>query len=203
MSKEKRIAAFLDLDGVITDLKNYNTGSDLEYLTKKEDIRFFEKTAESIGLLNEYGILVIIITNKPQIAKGLITEEEVEELHKEIIRQLEEQGAKIDAIYYCPHHPKGVIEKYSIVCDCRKPGPGMILMASYERNIDLAKSYVVGDRISDIKAGNLAGCKKTIGVRTGYACDDGFKDAVPDEMVDNLYGAVHKIINEVQNETFH
>jgi D-glycero-D-manno-heptose 1,7-bisphosphate phosphatase len=185
-------AVFIDRDGVITDFGDYSLEK-RDFLIRKQDIRFFPKTAEAIRLLNQANIEVIVVTNQPQIAMGIITEENANEINEEISRQLREQGAKIDAFYYCPHHPKGIIEKYSFECDCRKPKPGLLFKASKERGINLSESYMVGDRIADIKAGNLAGCKKTIGVRTGYACDDGFKDAVPDEIVDTFYDASQKI----------
>ncbi len=196
------IAVFVDRDGVITDLKNYPSGKEMGYLTKKEDIHFFDKTTEAIRLLNQAKIEVIVVTNQPQIAKGLLSEEEAVSINDRIRRILEENGARIDAVYYCPHHPEGTIEKYSIECDCRKPQPGLLLRASRERGINLAESYIIGDRISDIKAGNLAGCKKAIGVKTGYACNDGFKDAVPDLMADNFYEAVIEILKEQKQRTF-
>lgn len=186
-------AVFVDRDGVITDLRNYSSGDNLDYLTKKEDIRFFDRTAEAIKLLNRENIKVIIVTNQPQIAKGLITEQDTVSINDEIIKRLANDGARIDAVYYCPHHPNGIIEKYSIECDCRKPLPGLLLRAGKERDINLRESYMIGDRISDIKAGNLAGCRKTIGVRTGYACNDGFKDAVPDVLVSDFYEAAREI----------
>jgi D,D-heptose 1,7-bisphosphate phosphatase len=190
-------AVFVDRDGVINDLKNYSLNAEnLNFLTKKEDIKFFDKTTEAIKILNENNIKVIIVTNQPQIARGLITEQEAMSINQEIVNRLKEQGAIIDAVYFCPHHPKGTVEKYSVSCQCRKPLPGMLLQASRELNIDLRNSYMIGDRISDIKAGNLAGCKKTIGVKTGYACNDGFKDAIPDMIVSDFYEAVIKILGE-------
>lgn len=194
------IAVFIDRDGVITDLKNYNLEGNLDFLTKKEDIKFFEKTIDAIKILNQKNIKIIIVTNQPQIAKGLITEKQANDINEEIIRQLKEQGAIIDAVYYCPHHPKGIIKKYSFVCDCRKPKPGLLLRAAKEQNINLKESYMIGDRTADIKAGNLAGCKKSIGVKTGYSCNDGFKDAVPDILVSDFYEAAKIIINEINKK---
>jgi D,D-heptose 1,7-bisphosphate phosphatase len=199
MQEEKRITVFIDRDGVITDLSSYGLEGNLDYLIKKEDIKFFEGTIEAIRELNKNNFKVVIITNQPQVAKGLLTEEQVISINNEIKNLLKEEGAIVDAIYYCPHHPKGIVEKYSISCDCRKPNPGLLLKAAREHNINLKKSYMVGDRTSDIKAGNLAGCKKCIGVKTGYACDDGFKDATPDELVDNFYEATKKIILDEKN----
>ncbi|MEK6913945.1 MAG: HAD-IIIA family hydrolase, partial [Nanoarchaeota archaeon] len=192
------IAAFVDRDGVITDLKTYNQEGDLAFLNRKEDILFFEDTADAIKLLNRNSIKTVMVTNTPQIAKGFITEQEAISINQEIVNRLKEKGAIIDAIYFCPHHPKGTIEKYTVSCSCRKPLPGMLLQASREMNIDLRNSYMIGDRISDIKAGDLAGCK-TIGVRTGYGCNDGFHDAIPNEMVDNFYEAAKLIDKKKQS----
>ena len=192
------IAAFVDRDGVITDLKKYNQESDLAFLNRKEDIIFFEKTVEAIKLLNKNFIKVVMMTNNPQVAKGMITEQEARSINQEIINALKKEGAIIDAVYFCPHHPNGIIKEYSIPCQCRKPLPGMIIQASREMNIDLRNSYVIGDRTSDIKAGELAGCK-TIGVRTGYGCNDSFKDAVPEKLVDDFYEAARLIDRTRQN----
>ncbi len=194
------IAAFIDRDGVIVDLKEYSKEKNLDYLVRKEDIKFFERAINAIKILNQNNIKVIIITNQPQIAKGLITKEQAISVNDEIKQILKGKGAIIDAIYYCPHHPKGIVKEYSIECNCRKPKPGLLLKAAEEHDIDLKNSYVIGDRIADIKAGKLAGCKKTIGVKTGYACDDGFKDAVPDELVSDFYEAAKIISEEIKKK---
>jgi len=194
-------AVFIDRDGVIIDLKNYSTGGEMNFLSKKEDIKFIEGAEEAIKLLNKNNLEVIIVTNNPQVAKGLITEEEAISINEEIKRIFFEKGARIDGIYYCPHHPKGSVKEYSIKCDCRKPLPGLLLQAAREHNLNLNESYMIGDRISDIKAGNLAGCKKSIGVRTGYACNDGFKDAVPDVIVENIFEAA-KLITKKKLKLF-
>src|SRR3989344_4670085 len=130
---------------------------------------------------------------------GVITElpayQEAEEINEEIIKKLEKENAFVDATYYCPHHPTKGINEYKIDCDCRKPKPGLIKKAIAKYDLDVKKSYMVGDRISDIKAGKLAGCK-TIGVKTGYACNDGFKDAIPDVLVENLFEAAKIIVEQ-------
>lgn len=185
---------FLDRDGVICIEKNL--------LHKKEDIELIPRSAEAIKLLNENNYKVIVITNQPVIARGLCKLEDLEKIHNDMKNFLREKNAKIDKIYFCPHHPTaGNNPEYTKDCQCRKPKPGMILEAKrYFKIKDLSKCYMVGDTIGDIKAGFLAGCK-TILVKTGYGGDDGFKDATPDCEAEDLYEAVTNIIlkNEALN----
>ncbi|MSS74450.1 HAD family hydrolase [Candidatus Pacearchaeota archaeon] len=186
-------AAFLDRDGVITELEEYQEKDKVKFILKKEDIKIMSGAIESIKILNKNNIKVIIISNQPQIARGLITEEQAQKITNELINHFRQHNAIIDAVYYCPHHPTLGLGNYRIDCECRKPKHGMLLKASKEHDIDLNKSWMVGDRISDIKSGYDAGCK-TIGVKTGYACNDGFNDATPDYLVDNIEKATEIII---------
>ena len=182
-------AVFLDRDGVVNE--------EISFLHKAEDLRLILRAGEAIALLNKENVDVILVTNQPAIAKGLCTEEGLADIHKRLSEMLAEKGAHIDAIYYCPHHPKDGSDEYRMVCDCRKPKPGMLLKAQKERDIDLKSSFMVGDKISDIKAGKLAGCF-TVGVKTGYGCNDGFTDAVPDVLADDLYDAVEIILRRMK-----
>ena len=190
MNNSYRKAIFLDRDGVINDLLSYTYDEKVTLITKEEDIKLIPRSAEAIKLLNKNNIPVFIITNQPQIARGLLTKEEVEKLNDKIINKT---GAKVTATYYCPHHPTKGINKYKKECTCRKPQPGLILKAIKEHAINPKESYMIGDKIADIKAGYQARCK-TIGVKTGYACNEGYKDAIPDFMCDDLYDAVTNII---------
>ena len=184
---------FLDRDGVI------NIEKDL--LHKKEDLELIPGSAEAIKLLNKNDYRVIVITNQPVVAGGLCTFDEAKEINSHMEGILAKEGAKINRVYFCPHHPtKGNNPEYTRECECRKPKPGMILNAQRDFNIkNLSLCYVVGDKTSDIKAGKLAGCK-TILVKTGYAGDDGFNDAIPDCEAKDLYDAVLNII--LKNEAF-
>jgi len=140
-------AIFLDRDGVINK----------EIMTKNlEDIELLEKVPEAIEILKEKGFKLIVVTNQPIIARGLASEEEIEEIHDKINKIIE---MKIDKFYFCPHHPNADINQYKKNCDCRKPSSGMILRAAKDLDIDLKKSWVVGDRVTDIIAGKNAGCK--------------------------------------------
>ena len=152
--KNKQKAVFLDRDGTIN-----------KYLGFLSDINTFELlpgVAESIKKINESGYLAIVITNQPVVARGEITFEGLNEVHNKMERLLGQEGAYVDGIYFCPHHPdkgfEGEVPELKIVCDCRKPKPGLILRAAEDFNIDLSQSYMVGDSDYDMKAGEAAGC---------------------------------------------
>lgn len=140
-------AVFLDRDGVINQ-----KGPDGEYVTRWEDFHFLPGVIEAIARLNKAGFCVVIVTNQRCVAKGLLTEEALELLHRRMTDQLARAGATIDAIYYCPH-------ELEPPCCCRKPAPGMLLEAARSRNLDLAASWMIGDSNSDIQAGKNAGCR--------------------------------------------
>ena len=140
-------AVFLDRDGVIN--KKPPEG---DYVTCWEDFKFLPGVVEAIAQLNRAGFCVIVITNQRCIAKGLMTVAELETIHRRMSESLAEHGARIDAIYYCPHEMKPI-------CRCRKPSPGMLLDAARDYGIELPASWMIGDSDIDIEAGNNAGCK--------------------------------------------
>jgi D-glycero-D-manno-heptose 1,7-bisphosphate phosphatase len=152
-------AVFLDRDGVITQEPPH-------YAHKIDQLELIPKSAEAIRLLNINGFKVIVVSNQAGVARGYYQEKDIQIYNNEMKRQLEEKGAYIDAIYYCPHYPKATIKEYRINCDCRKPKPGMLKQAEKDLNLNLKLSFLVGDKISDIEAGYRAGCK-TILVLTG------------------------------------
>ena len=127
-----------------------------------------EGVAEAIKLINQSGYLVIVVTNQPVIARGEVTWEELNEIHKKMATLLGKEGAYVDGIYICPHHPdkgfEGERPEYKIVCACRKPKPGLLLQAAKDFNIDLSESYMIGDSHRDVEAGENAGVKKSIKV---------------------------------------
>ena len=157
-------AVFLDRDGVITKEPPY-------YAHKIDQLELIPKSAEAIRLLIKSGFKVIVVSNQAGVARGYYQEKDIQIYNNEMKRQLEEKGARIDAIYYCPHHPEATIEKYKIDCDCRKPKPGMLRQAEKDLNLNLKRSFLIGDKISDIEAGYRAGCK-TILVLTGQGNDE-------------------------------
>ena len=153
--KNKRPCIFLDRDGVIN--KNMDTNPTVK------DFELLEGTADAIKKINKTDYLSVVVTNQPMIAKGFVTESEVKEIHKKMETLLGYEGAFIDGIYYCPHHPdkgfEGEIKELKIDCECRKPKPGMLLKAAEKFNIDLNKSWIIGDSENDLIAGKNAGCK--------------------------------------------
>lgn len=184
------VATFLDRDGVIN--RETHLVNDIAGFTMHEN------AGEAIRLLNEIGP-VIVITNQPQVARGLVTEEGLAELHRHMIKQLAAKGAKLDAIYYCPHHPEQHHEdvpewaqKYRIECSCRKPKPGMLLQVAKDLSIDLKTSFMVGDSTGDMLAGKTAGCT-TILIKTGNAGLDGKYDTKPDYVCENILDAARLI----------
>ena len=155
----RRRAVFLDRDGTINVEKNY--------LHKIEDFEFLHGAPEAIKALKDAGFLVIVVSNQSGIGRGYFDERAVESLHKHIQTKLTDYGTSIDAFYYCPHHPDEGLDAYKTVCDCRKGAPGMLLRAAVEYDIDLSHSFMVGDKLADVEAGERAGCRSLL-VLTGY-----------------------------------
>ncbi len=183
-------AVFLDRDGVLNE--------EVSHITELSQIKMIENAGRAVQLFNSLGYKTIIVTNQPSIGLGMSNEEKLKEINAHICSQLAKQGGKIDAIYFCPHHPQRGLGDYKKECECRKPNPGMLLEAAKQHSLDLKKSFMIGDRTSDIKAGYQAGCT-TIVVKTGYAGDDGFKDATPDYIAENIYEAA-KLIQKLEGE---
>jgi D-glycero-D-manno-heptose 1,7-bisphosphate phosphatase len=180
-------AVFLDRDGVITQEPPH-------YAHKIDQLKFIAGTADAIRLLNNNGFIVIIASNQAGIARGYYREEDATLFHQAMIQSLDKKGARIDAIYYCPHHPEAKVEKYRTVCDCRKPAPGMLKQAEKELNIDLTQSFMVGDKLSDIEAGKRVGCH-TIMVKTGQGVQElKGTDVECDYIADDLYHAAEHIL---------
>lgn len=156
----KQKAIFLDRDGTI----NKYVG----FLRNIDDFELIEGVTEAIKLINQSGYLAIVVTNQPVIARGEVTWEELNEIHKKMATLLGREGAYVDGIYICPHHPdkgfEGERPEYKIDCECRKPKPGLLLQAAKDFNIDLSESYMIGDSHRDVEAGENAGVKKSIKV---------------------------------------
>jgi D-glycero-D-manno-heptose 1,7-bisphosphate phosphatase len=149
-------AVFLDRDGTINVEKNY--------LHRVEDWEWIPGAPEAIARLNEAGYLVVVVTNQAGIARGLYTELDVQVLHAHISAELEMRGARVDAYYYCPHHP---LYGERQDCNCRKPKPGMLFEAVRKMGIDLESSWLVGDKLIDMQAANAADVSGIL-VQTGY-----------------------------------
>jgi D-glycero-D-manno-heptose 1,7-bisphosphate phosphatase len=152
-------AIFLDRDGTLN--------VDVGYLHRLEHLELFPWTGDALRLLKRAGYLLVVVTNQSGIAQGLIRPGFVEEAHHEMRRRLQLAGADLDALYFCPHHPRGSVKGLDIDCRCRKPSPGMIEDAVRDLQIDVSKSWVVGDKWLDVQLGHAAGARSIL-VRTGW-----------------------------------
>jgi len=181
-------AVFLDRDGVIIQEPPH-------YAHKLSQIRLIPRAANAIRLLNKDKFTVVVVSNQAGIARGYYPEEDTILFNRGVKEVLAKEGAHIDAMYYCPHHPEAKIEKYRLDCNCRKPKPGMLAKAQQELNIDLKQSFMIGDKLSDIEAGRNAGCK-TIMVKTGYGAEELKNSKIKcDYVADDLYDAVEHILS--------
>lgn len=163
----KQKAIFLDRDGTI----NKYVG----FLRNIDEFELLSGVAEAIRQINNSGYICIVVTNQPVIARGEVTEQDLNQIHNKMETELGEKGAYLDAIYYCPHHPHkgytGEIPELKIECECRKPKPGMLLNAAKDYNIDLCESWMIGDGENDILAGKAAGCKTVLIGESNYTQD--------------------------------
>lgn len=152
-------AVFLDRDGTLIE--------EAHYLAAPEQVRLIPGAAAAVRRLNDAGVKVVVVTNQAGVARGFFPESRVAEIHAHLTAVLAAAGATIDAFYYCPHHPTAGTGEFLTDCTCRKPSPGMLLAAARDLDIDLSRSWMVGDNSSDLGAGAAAGCR-TVLVRTGY-----------------------------------
>ena len=189
--KNKQRAIFLDRDGTINVSKGF--------ISKADDLELIPGTIDAIKAINNSGALAIVITNQPVISRGECSFEELHNIHNKLKTLLGEKGAFVDDIFYCPHHPdkgfEGEVPELKFDCECRKPKTGMIDEAVKKYNIDLSKSYMVGDSTMDLETARNAGVKSVL-VDTGFAGNDGKYDRNCDIEADNLFDAVEKIIKD-------
>jgi D-glycero-D-manno-heptose 1,7-bisphosphate phosphatase len=186
-------AVFLDRDGTLIE--------DLGYIGRVDQVTVYPWTVRSILAFNRAGLRVVITTNQSGVARGYFDEAAVDEVHRHLAQVVDAGGARIDAFYYCPHHPKGEVEAYTLLCDCRKPGRGMIERASVDLGLDATLSYVVGDKWVDVALARAVGAKGLL-VRTGYgAAEEAHPrpEVTADAIVDNLGEAAHWILNDLQS----
>lgn len=182
-------AVFLDRDGTINE--------EMGYINHLSRFRIFDYTFNAIKIFNNLGFKVIIITNQSGIARGYFDENLLSRVHKELLNQAKVNHAHIDKIYFCPHHKNGIVKKYKIECECRKPKPGMLLRAQQELKISLENSYLIGDRYKDMQFANNNGIKSIL-VKTGYGLGEySFQrenwPQKPDFIKDNLLEAAYLI----------
>ncbi len=154
-----RDAVFLDRDGTLIE--------EVRYLAHPDQVRMIPGTADAVRRLNDLGVLVVVATNQSGVARGYFPESRVAVVHERVSELLAERGAKIDAFYHCPHHATEGIGEYRVACACRKPKPGMLLAAARDLDINLSRSWMIGDKPCDAESGRAAGCR-TLLVRTGH-----------------------------------
>ncbi len=153
------IGVFLDRDGTINE--------EVDFLSSSNELHLIDGAARAIHEANRMGFKVIVITNQSGIARGFLTEEQLLKMHDNLAELLNKLGAHIDAIYYCPHHPELGEPPYRTLCDCRKPNTGMLQQGVKQFHINLAKSFVIGDRMIDVQTAHAAGATSVL-VLTGY-----------------------------------
>jgi len=181
-------AVFIDRDGVITRDPPH-------FAHRPDQMQFNNGSIEAIKRLNKNNFKVVVVSNQSGIAYGYFIEQEADRFHRLMTEELALYNAKIDAIYYCPHHPNAKVKRYRLNCDCRKPHTGMFEKAAKELNIDLKNSFMVGDRKTDIDAGNASGCK-TILVLTGHGLEEFRNNTINyNHVASNLLRAVDYILH--------
>lgn len=183
-------AVFLDRDGVIIQEPPH-------YVYRLDQLKIIPRSAEAIKLLNLKDYKVIVVSNQAGVAYGYYLEKDVILFNQLMKEELTLYNAYVDAIYYCPHHPKAKVRKYRLDCDCRKPKPGMLKKAEKELNIDLKSSYMIGDKKSDIDTGKSVGCK-TVLVLTGHGTKEleRYNIRYDSSVANNLYDAVKKLLDK-------
>lgn len=159
MKKKLARAVFLDRDGTINKLVYYPDHGFVDSPFTAKQMKLLPNTAKALKLLKEKGFLLILISNQPGVAKGNMSKKAFAAIDRRLDSLLARGGASLDAKYYCPHHPDAKLAAFRKKCTCRKPKPGLILRAASEHGIDMKKSYMAGDGINDVKAGQAAGCK--------------------------------------------
>lgn len=189
-------AVFLDRDG--------NVCEDVGYLGDPSKLVVFPYAAEAVRRLNESSMLAILVTNQSGVARGLFGEDAVLRVHDRLERELARGGARLEGIYYCPHHPTIGQPPYRQSCECRKPRPGMLVRAAADHDIDLSQSFVVGDKYSDVRLAHEAGARAVL-VRTGYGRGEWEYDRAtwprqPEHVAETLEDAVEWILDEAGKE---
>ncbi len=178
-------AVFLDRDGTLIE--------HVHYLSDLVDVQLVHGAAQAVRALREAGYLCVIVTNQSAVGRGSLTLSDLYRVHQEVIRQLSEEGATIDGWYFCPVVPR-TSDRTTVEHPDRKPGPGMLLRAAREMSIDLPRSWMIGDMISDALAGQAAGCKGSILIRNPYSQDAHLNHRAVSHFVTGLQEAVHLLL---------
>ena len=189
-------AVFLDRDGTINAMVDTPSPGLVDTPATPEEFHLLPGVGEAIRTINEAGWLAVVVSNQPGIAKGRFSPSELEAVTRKMHGELACFGARLDAVLYCLHHPQAVREEFRVVCACRKPKPGLLLQGAGALDIELERSYLVGDRVSDIEAGAAAGCRTVlVGERERGINGTGERlEVVPDYVAESLHEAVNVIL---------
>ncbi len=155
-------AAFLDRDGVLNELVWFEEAGIVDSPFHEDQMRLMPGAAEAVRRFRAAGYQVVVVSNQPGVAKGHCGRRRLDRITRRMHELLDREGARLDAVYYCLHHPEARRPELRAVCDCRKPRPGLLLSAAAERGLDLRESVMVGDSITDVQAGNAAGCRTAL-----------------------------------------
>ena len=193
-------AIFLDRDGVINEIVYHKEMGILDSPSNPDEFKLLPDVGKAINKFHELGFKTIVISNQPGLAKDKFTMDIFKKIQKKMEQELAKTGSYLDGQYYCLHHPEGTNKEYTKVCECRKPKPGLILKAAEKHDIDLANSWMIGDGVTDIKAGQNAGCKTILIGRMKCELCNLLEDenAKPDFIASNLYKASVIIEKEVK-----
>ena len=192
---KKNRVVFLDRDGTLCE--------EVGYLSSVEQMRLIPRSGEAVRLLNQKGYKVVVVTNQAGVARGFFPEAVLEGLHAEMVRQLREEGAYLDGIYYCPHHPSDGFPPYRQECNCRKPATGLLERAAADLNLDLLSGYMIGDHFSDVECGQRIGAE-TVLLLTGHGQEALAKreswPRPPSFIATDLYEAVLWVLGKSERE---
>lgn len=188
-------AAFLDRDGVINAMWWDPEHGTMDSPANPEQFRLLPNVGKAIQMLRDMGLLIVIVSNQPGIAKGKMGPRLLKAITGKMNDELAKARTKVDAIYYCLHHPGAIINQYRVICNCRKPRPGLLQQAAAELNIDLSRSSMVGDGTTDVRAGKAVGCTTILlGSAKCERCQILSREAsCPDFMADDLFAAAKLI----------
>jgi D-glycero-D-manno-heptose 1,7-bisphosphate phosphatase len=178
-------AVFLDRDGTVVVEKGY--------LTVPEAVELYPGVPEAVAALREAGWKIVVVSNQGAVAKGLITEEELAGINERMLMMLGAEGAQVDGVYCCPHHPEGEVAAYAVECDCRKPKPGLLEQAARDHGLDLSQCVIVGDTPRDLQAGRAVGTR-TVLVLTGHGAETSLVPHGADHVAADLLSAARWIL---------
>jgi D-glycero-D-manno-heptose 1,7-bisphosphate phosphatase len=183
-----RPAAFIDRDGTLIEERHY--------LAALDDVVLFPGSVEALRLLRDAGLALVVVSNQSGVARGFFDEAFVRRVHAHLDARLGAHGIRVDGYYYCPHHPEGAVEPYRRACDCRKPAPGLVQAAARDLGLDLPRSYVVGDKWTDVELAAQVGAAGLL-VRSGHGADAGVspEGVAPAAVVATLLDAARWIVD--------